>query len=148
MRYFFFIYIISPWLAEYVTACSILACSFRTQQVLGCFVFPLYFFFPLETALNIHFGQWKLSPPGFILPNIFMGFANKKNKLNLIQFSPQAILSLRRGLEWCHMSVLSHAARTSSFPADVQMSWKLQISKVMADVRGWCLKSDEWLGFY
>lgn len=148
IRYFSFIYIISSWLAEYVIACCIVACPFRTQQVLGCcFCFSFMLSSPQRQHWNIHFGQWKLSPSSFTQPNIFMGFANKKNKLNLIQFSPQAILSLQRSLEWCHMSVLSPAACTNSFPADVQMWWKLQISKIMADVGGWCLKS-EWFVFY
>jgi len=57
-------------------------------------------------TLESESSPFKLPP----LPNIFMGFANKKNKLNLVQFSPQAVLSLQRGSEQCHVSGLSRHA--------------------------------------
>lgn len=107
--------------------------------------FPSFFLYFFSTGDNRDNSETftlesESSPSCLPLLNSFVGFAKKKNKLNLVQVSPRAVLSLSpEGFR----AMLHVCAWTGSFPADIQMWWKLQIRKVMADVRGWCLKN-EW----
>lgn len=93
--------------------CLLHACLFIQNQLLRVFFglfptpFPLLFCLEtIETTLKHSCWRVKAPPSSLPLPNIYMGFANKKNTLNLVQFSPQAVLSFQRGLEQCHVCTL------------------------------------------
>lgn len=90
----FFLYLHNFSLNGWVCSCLLHTCLFIWNPTSVRFCVSFMLFSPRDSteAFTLDIGEWKLSPSSFTLPNILLGFANKKNKLNLIHFSPQAIL--------------------------------------------------------